>query len=524
MCICGLIGPSFTAPAHDLRRSLTNLRPEKSSDARTRRLRPATSRRSGSNTVASAPTLLWLRHDLRLADHPALGAALARGLVVPVFIWAPAEEGDWPPGPAARWWLHDSLVALDKELRARGSRLVLRRGPTLTALRLLAGETGATAVVWSRRYEPAAVARDTHVKRSLRADGLAADSFAGHLLREPWEVRAPSGEPFHVFGQYAIAHAAVGPLDEPLLTPPAVPGPDRWPESVAIDDLGLRPPPDLAVGLRAAWVPGCVTADVQLQTFVRVGLPNYPDARDRPAISGGSRLSPHLHWGEISPRQVLRAVMRHGGPEAEVYIRELVWRDFGAHLLFHAPRTATEPLRREFAAFPWRDDAAGLRTWQQGRTGYPIVDAGMRELCSTGWMHNRVRMIVASFLTRDLLVNWLDGAKWFWESLVDADLASNAMNWQWAAGTGTDSGAYPRIFNPVTQGEKFDPKGEYVRAWLPELAALPHAFVHRPWTAPARILADAGVVLGTTYPEPVVDHAAARKRAMATWERVVREP
>ncbi len=471
--------------------------------------------------MASAPTILWLRHDLRVADHTALAAALARGPVVPAFVWAPDEEGDWPPGRPARWWLHHALAALDTELRTRGSRLVLRRGPTLDTLRSLAGETGAGAIVWSRRYEPAAVARDTHVKRALRADGLAADSFAGHLLREPWEVRTPTGEAFRTFGPYALAHAAGGSLDEPLPAPTEVPAPYHWPESLALDNLGLLPPADRSVGLQATWVPGCAAAEARLRAFVRDALPNYPDARDRPAAGGTARLSPHLRWGEVSPRQVLRTVLRCRGEAAELFVRELVWRDFAAHLLFHAPHTATEPLRREFAAFLWRDDAAELRAWRQGRTGYPFVDAGMRQLLCSGWMHNRVRMVAASFLARDLLVNWLDGARWFWENLVDADLASNTMNWQWAAGTCTDSSAYPRIFNPVAQGEKFDPRGDYVRAWLPELAALPHAYVHRPWTAPAAILADARVALGATYPEPIVDHNQARKRAAAVWESVI---
>jgi deoxyribodipyrimidine photo-lyase len=459
-------------------------------------------------------SLVWFRHDLRLADNPALRAALRRGgPVLPVFIWSPEEEGTWPPGAASRWWLHQSLRELDASLRQHGSRLVIGRGPALESIRRLVGQTGATAVFWNRRYEPAVVERDRNVKAGLRQDGLTVESYNGSLLFEPWDVRTQQDKPYQVFTAFWKACLAREEPARPEPAPARLPAPRRWPDTLAVQELGLEPTIDWAAGLRESWTPGETGAAEQLERFLESALSDYATARDQPGRSGTSRLSPHLHFGEISPRQIWFALRdrRDGRAEAGIcYLRELGWRDFAHHLLYHFPQTPGEPLRQEFSAFPWQSDRAALRLWQRGRTGYPIVDAGMRELWHTGWMHNRVRMIVASFLVKDLLIPWQDGAAWFWDTLVDADLANNTLGWQWSAGCGADAAPFFRIFNPVTQGEKFDPDGAYVRRWLPELQALPDTWIHQPWNAPAEV----GVRLGETYPRPIIDHAEARVRAL----------
>ncbi|NQU09891.1 deoxyribodipyrimidine photo-lyase, partial [bacterium] len=341
--------------------------------------------------------LVWFRLDLRLADNPALEAAVRRGRpVIPVFIWAPAEEGDWAPGAASRWWVHHSLAALQASLRQRGSDLVIRRGPTLDTLRGLVRETGARAVCWNRRYEPAVVARDTRIKEALAADNLEVESFNAALLFEPWTIRNAAGKPFRVFTPFwrtCLGHVnEIGSAGAPSTLLRAfgsrLPAPETWPKSLALAELGLEPKNDWAAGLRSAWRPGEDGAQARLNQFVADGLAGYPRNRDRPDLDGVSRLSPHLHFGELSPRQVFRALRQRRSAAAAAYRRQLGWREFAHHLLFHFPRTPAEPLREEFAGFPWRTDTTGRRAWQQGRTGYPIVDAGMRELRSTGWMHN----------------------------------------------------------------------------------------------------------------------------------------
>jgi deoxyribodipyrimidine photo-lyase len=468
-------------------------------------------------------SVLWFRLDLRVADNPALQAALGRGEpVLPVFIWAPEEEGRWPPGAASRWWLHQSLRALDESLRERGSRLLVRRGPTLAALRQLLAESGATAVYWNRRYEPAVIARDRAVKAALQRDGCLAESSNAALLFEPWDVSTRQDRPYQVFTPFWNACLARPQPVAPVPAPDAVPPPPSWPASVPLAELSLEPAIDWAGGIRARWRPGEAGAAEELQRFLNEGLATYATARDRADCAGTSRLSPYLHFGEIGPRQVWAAVREARPVRAaeNCYLRELGWREFAHHLLFHFPHTPEQPLREEFAAFPWESDPAHLRAWQRGRTGYPIVDAGLRELWQTGWMHNRVRMITASFLVKDLLISWRQGAAWFWDTLVDADLANNTLGWQWTAGCGADAAPYFRIFNPVRQGEKFDPHGDYVRLWVPELQRVPGAWLHRPWEAPAGVLAEAGVELGRTYLRPVVDHAAARGRARAALERL----
>jgi deoxyribodipyrimidine photo-lyase len=343
------------------------------------------------------------------------------------------------------------------------------------------------------------------------------------LLYEPGEILNSSGKPFQVFTPFWNACCSGPEPAAPLLRPKRLAAPGGWPRSLALDELDLEPKVDWASGIRAAWTPGEKGAHDLLRRFVRESLLDYSDQRDRPYVPGTSRLSPHLRFGEISPRQIWHGV--YGGLNSkrtrtsmkavEPFLRQLGWREFSYHLLHHLPHTTDEPLRSDFAAFPWRTDEAALKAWQRGQTGYPLVDAGMRELWATGWMHNRVRMVVASFLVKDLLIPWQEGARWFWDTLVDADLANNTMGWQWTAGCGADAAPYFRVFNPVGQGERFDAKGDYVRRWVPELAKLPPAWIHRPWEAPAAVLAEAGIVLGKTYPKRIVVHAEARERALA---------
>ena len=457
-------------------------------------------------------TLLWLRQDLRLADHPALQAAIARGApVIPVFIWAPDEEAPWAPGAASRWWLHHSLTALQRDLEARGSRLVIRAvgadgtagaDSTLEVLRALLRETGATAVHWSRRYEPAVVARDRIIKDTLRAEGVEARSFNAALLVEPWDVQNLSGKPFQVFTPYWRRVSANLDPGKPTPAPHSIAAPAKWPKTLALDALDLLPKIAWDGGFAEAWRPGEAGAAANLDSFLEGPVKGYGDRRNFPAERGTSRLSPHLHFGEISPRQVW-----HAAPEwrTSQFMAEIGWREFAHHLLWHFPQTTDAPLRSDFLRFPWRTDAAHLHAWQRGLTGVPMVDAGMRELWHTGWMHNRVRMVVGSFLVKNLRLHWLEGARWFWDTLVDADLASNTLGWQWCAGCGADAAPYFRVFNPDSQAEKFDPDGGYRQRWVPE--SMPPSTV-----APATIAVPGGA--RGRYPAPIVDLKASRVAAL----------
>lgn len=471
---------------------------------------------------SSRAAIVWFREDLRLADHPALHAAASAGAVVPAYIWSPGEEGEWAQGAASRVWLHHSLTALDASLRAVGSRLIVRRGAALEALRDLARETGADAVHWNRRYTPPSVERHKAVKTGLAEAGLRVESHKGALLFEPWEIATKQDDPYRVFTPFW--KVCVGRLEpaEPLHAPKQLAAPDAWPESESIDALGLLPTTGWDAGIQEFWRPGEAAGLERLREFLDGPVMDYAHARDEPAVDGTSLMSPYLHFGEIGPGTIWHETRKAHprGKGAEAFLRELGWREFAHHVLFHFPYTANKPMRPEFEAFPWEKNADALAAWQAGRTGYPIVDAGMRQLWRVGWMHNRVRMIAASFLVKDLRVHWLEGARWFWDTLVDADLPNNTMGWQWTAGCGADAAPYFRVFNPVLQGEKFDPRGEYVRAWIPELAKLPAKWIHRPWEAPADVIAGAGVVLGETYPAPIVDHAAARDRALEAFGRI----
>ncbi len=474
-------------------------------------------------------TLVWFRNDLRLADNPALWEAVERGApVVPVFIMQEAGEKYGSPGGAGRWWLHYSLHSLDADLRRAGSRLIVRTGDPLSVLRQVAEECHAEAVFWNRRYEPAAVACDAEVKAEFRARGLTIESFNGSLLYEPWQVLNQEEKPYRVFTPFWKACLALREPGSPLPEPAHIPAPEIWPVSLPIEQLHLEPKIGWAQGLRAAWTPGSEGAGGNLGVFLDEALEGYETERDRPDRQGTSRLSPYLRFGEISPRQVWRAVREFSKNEArtrlagsaQAFLRQLGWREFAYYLLFHFPYTPDQPLDGNFAAFPWREDREALTAWQKGRTGYPYIDAGMRELWHTGWMHNRARMGVASFLVKDMLIPWQAGAAWFWDTLVDADLANNTLGWQWTAGCGADAAPYFRVFNPVSQGEKFDPEGRYVRAWVPELANLPGRWIHKPWEAPERELKKAGVELGKDYPYPMVDHAAARLRALELYQNL----
>jgi deoxyribodipyrimidine photo-lyase len=472
--------------------------------------------------MAARASLVWFRHDLRIADNPALEAAVQRDRpVIPVYILAPEEEGAWSPGAASRWWLHQSLTSLTTDLQKRGSRLVIRRGDSLSTLQSLIQETGVQAVFWNRRYEPPIVKRDATIKSSLRASGLHVESFNTGLLFEPHALRNKAGKPFQVFTPFWKTCLSLAEPTAPLSAPSHLPAPDQWPDSLPLVNLQLEPTIDWAGGIRSTWCPGEDSAQRELQRFLATAVTGYLEHRDRPDEIQTSRLSPHLHFGEISPRQVWHAVRKDAGKHsaiqrgAEAYLRQLGWREFAHHLLFHFPHTVDQPLRPEFANFPWRDNSADLKAWQRGQTGYPLVDVGMRELWATGWMHNRVRMVAASFLVKHLLLPWQAGDRWFWDTLVDADLANNTLGWQWVAGCGADAAPYFRIFNPVAQGEKFDPNGNYVRRWVPELSRLPAEWIHKPWEAPTNVLTEAGVKLGVTYPEPIVAHYTARIRALA---------
>jgi deoxyribodipyrimidine photo-lyase len=478
-------------------------------------------------STAAPVSLVWFRNDLRIADQPALQAAVARGgVVIPIYLHAPGEEAPWAPGGASLWWLHHSLRSLGATLESLQSRLIIRTGNSLEQLQALVNETGASAVFWNRRYEPVVTARDTEIKAKLRAAGLLVESFNGALLHEPWTVQNQSGKPFQVFTPFWKHCLAKPDPANPLPAPRKLASPSRWPKSVSLAELELEPKIKWAEGMRAAWQPGEGGAKKQLDRFLDTAFADYTDKRNRPDLPGTSRLSPHLHFGEISPRQIWHAVRRHAEKKnfaswrASQYLAEVGWREFAHHLLHHFPHTPAEPLREDFKQFPWRKDAEFLRAWQKGRTGYPIVDAGMRELWTTGWMHNRVRMIVASFLVKDLLLSWREGAAWFWDTLVDADLAQNTLGWQWTAGCGADAAPYFRVFNPRSQGEKFDPRGDYVRKWCPELARLPDEHLHQPDQSPPEILARAGIVLGETYPAPVVNHAIAREVALEAFAKL----
>lgn len=439
-------------------------------------------------------TILWVRQDLRLEDQPALAAAVGRGAVVPVYVLDDETPGEWRIGGAQRWWLHGSLTALDRSLRAKGSRLVLRRGRAVDVLTALMAETGAERIHANRHYEP-------WWREAEAGLGDALTLHDGNFLAPIEQVRTGSGTPFKVFAPFWRALGERMPPDAPLPAPAAIPPPERWPESDVLDTWGLLPTePNWATGFD--WTPGEAAATEAVRRFARA-LEGYHASRNLPSVEGTSRLSPYLHFGEISPRQVWHA-LDGTGEGAQSYRRELAWRDFTSGLILALPRYGAEHGRARFDKLAWRIDAGDLKAWQRGRTGYPIVDAGMRQLWTSGWLHNRVRMIVASFLVKHLLIDWREGERWFWDTLIDADYGNNSVNWQWVAGSGVDASAFTRIMAPLVQSEKFDAAG-YIRRWVPELRDVPGAAIHDPDEAGLR---------PADYPPKMIAHRAARERAL----------
>lgn len=470
--------------------------------------------------------LVWFRKDLRLDDNPALSEAAKVGPVLCLYILDKTDEAR-AEGGASKWWLDKSLKKLDESLRLHGLRLVLKSGCAREVLEEVCRECEITHVYWNRLYDPAYQQRDTQIKAQLKALGISVQSFAASLLKEPWQLKTQSGTDFKVFTPFWKA-LRVQEIRNPMRFSGAKPA-SRQMQSEDISDWGLHPAkPDWSKGFVPIWQPGEVGAKTKLSGFLDCGLKGYASDRDIPDADATSKLSPHLAFGEISPNQIwhstMQAIAESPGLENDglKFLSELAWRDFSYHILHHRPDLARQNWRNQFDAFPWGETNGNLKAWQKGMTGYPIVDAGMRELWVTGYMHNRVRMIAASFLIKHLLIDWREGEKWFWDTLVDADPANNPASWQWVAGSGADASPYFRIFNPITQGEKFDAQGHYTRKWVPELAKLPDKYLFKPWEAPVAALEKAGVKLGDNYPEPLVDHKAARARALEAYEAIKR--
>ena len=488
---------------------------------------------SVSPDPAARPVVVWLRSDLRLSDNPALVRAGESGQpVIPLYILDDDPSAGRALGGAARWWLHHSLIALAASLDALGRglgqapRLLLRRGRTADVLAKLSVSTGASRIICNRTYDPLVDAADAAVESALRPLGVAFERCGGEMLAEPDALVTGGGGPFRIFTPFWNRLHSLEP-SEPLPAPRALARYGGPMASERIEDWGLLPRIGWDARFASIWTPGERGAAARLRAFLREQSADYRGTRDFPALEGTSRLSPHLRFGEISARQVWHAFLRgSAGGRTELtgagFLRELGWREFARYTLHHFPDLPVRPLRPEFAVFEWRDDVRALDAWRHGRTGYPIVDAGMRELWRTGWMHNRVRMIVGSFLVKDLLIPWQRGEAWFWDTLVDADRANNALNWQWVSGCGVDAAPYFRIFNPVAQSQRFDPDGAYLRKWIPELRALAAPAIHEPSTAAPGVLEGAGVRLGETYPRPIVVHAEARKRALARFEALRR--
>ncbi len=477
--------------------------------------------------MSSAAVILWFRQDLRLSDNPALSWAARQGPVVPVYVLDDDTPGDWRIGGAGRWWLHHSLSALTTSLEEKGLTLILRRGEAAAEIEKLVDEVGAGAVAWNRCYEPFAIERDKALKTTLKDKGIEVESFNAGLLAEPWEILKDDGDPYRVYSPYWRALQARGDPEPALNKPREIETPKNLPESDALDDWALLPTePDWAGGLRESWTPGEEGARQRLQNFLDTAIDDYGKERDRPDLDSVSGLSPHLHWGEIGPRQIWHIVRgrmendKAKDKSAFKFLSEIAWREFSYYLLYHFPTLPHDNFNARFDDFPWEHDEEALKRWQRGKTGYPLVDAGMRQLWQTGYMHNRVRMVVGSFLVKDLRLHWRCGEDWFWDTLCDADLANNSASWQWVAGSGADAAPYFRIFNPVKQSQKFDPNGNYIRRFVPELTKLPDEHIHAPWEAPAEVLDAAGVELGSTYPEPMVDHSKARQIALEAFEEI----
>lgn len=464
--------------------------------------------------MSSPAALLWFRQDLRLSDNPALRHAAENGYrIIPVFILDDANAGPWKHGGASRWWLHESLKALNASL---GGRMIFRSGDARKILPGLIEQTGARTVFWNRLYEPWRIARDKEIKAALKDKGAEVETFNAALLWEPWEVLKDDGTPYKVFTPfYRKGCLSRPPPSLPQAAPDTIPLADHN-DSSRLEDLALLPAIQWYSGMAKVWQPGETGAQARLKGFLEEGLHGYKEGRDYPGRENVSRLSPHIHFGEISPRALWHEAHARltdktfPAYDIDCYASELGWREFSHSLLYYNPTLPDRPLQKKFEAFPWHDAPESLTAWQRGLTGVPIIDAGMRQLWQTGWMHNRVRMIVASFLVKNLLIHWRHGEDWFWDCLVDADLANNAASWQWVAGCGADAAPYFRIFNPVTQGEKFDPTGDYVRAFVPELQSVPTKYIHQPWQSGLRL----------NYPAPIIDLKTSRAGALAAFQTI----
>ena len=478
------------------------------------------------NKKQPSTALVWFRQDLRLSDNPALNHACQHyEQVIPVFIDDSLTVGQWATGAASRWWLHHSLKELQNRLQARQSELIIRCGDPTKVIKALISETAAKAVFWNRRYEPLGIKCDRSLKTTLREAKVVCETFNANLWWEPWELKTQQNKPYRVFTpmwKNMLKYWRFPSMDTTYVLPKI----QQTPTSLSVDGLNLLPKVDWDKGFYEHWQPGEKGAGKQLEVFSEESINGYTKARDIPSTPGTSQLASHLHFGEISTRQIIRHLCPDGhapvDSEINAFIRQLAWREFSWHLLFNYPQLPEQGLQEKFDAFPWRksnDYQADLIAWQQGKTGVPMVDAGMRQLWKTGWMHNRVRMLVASFLTKNLLIPWQEGAKWFWDTLVDADLANNTQGWQWTAGCGADAAPYFRIFSPVAQGQRFDPNGDYVRRWVPEINAIKGKNIHAPWEIDDSLLAQLGIVLDLDYPRPIVNLKYSRERALAAYQQ-----
>ncbi|UII56830.1 DNA photolyase family protein [Cytobacillus spongiae] len=465
-------------------------------------------------------TVIYLfKNDFRLHDNPALYEASKHQNMIIAYIHDEHSRGKWKLGEAKKWWLHYALSAMENQINRLGGHLTIRKGDTVEELIRLINETSAHCIYWNREYEPAVYSRDRELAEKLTRSGFQVKTFESCLLLPPWTIINKQKKPYKVFTHFYKQVLAVDiPLPLPVILEPL--SSIELP-TVPIEELRLLPRQSWADNFLEKWNPTEEHAINLFNSFARTKISDYHQNRDVPSHDGTSRLSPYLTFGQISARSMFLELKKI--PDSEEFIRQLLWREFSYYLLWHFPHSSVDSLNNQFHSFQWDQNQALYKVWTEGNTGYPIVDAGMRELWKTGYMHNRVRMIVASFLTKHLLLPWQKGAEWFWDTLLDADLANNSLGWQWVAGTGVDSAPYFRIMNPIIQGEKFDSEGEYIKRWIPSLRNMPSEYIHKPWEAPAHILEKAGVILGNTYPEPVVNHKRARLRTLERYEQMKKE-
>ncbi|MFL2813241.1 MAG: cryptochrome/photolyase family protein [Candidatus Puniceispirillales bacterium] len=468
------------------------------------------------------PSILWFRVDLRLSDNPAFQKAIELGKpIIPIYILDDDDANNRKLGDASKWWLHNSLKSIYSELEKVGSKILFFKGNAEDVIKKIIEETNADTVLWNRRYEPWAVKRDKSIKENLILKSKNVFSFNGSLLYEPWEIKSKIGNPLKVFTPFKRALLNKGVIFNVSKSPNTILSPSLWPSSLDIDDLDLVKNKLWTDKFANSWVPGSKTAKAKLISFKENNIHDYNKDRDIPSVLGTSKLSPHLRFGEISPKEIFIAMNDLEENDGVLtYKSEIIWREFAHNLLWYFPDIHEKPIKNEFSKFMWDNSQSNFDLWTKGMTGYPIVDAGMRELWSTGWMHNRIRMVTASFLTKHLLLPWQMGEKWFWNTLLDADPASNTSGWQWVSGSGADAAPYFRIFNPIIQGQKFDPEGEYVKKFIPELKDLPSKFIHEPWKADSALLKKSDIKLGETYPLPIVDHKFARERALNKYAEI----